>query len=107
MDMNKAVDPNPKTVSPEQVPPDKLSPLSRKFIDWKTGMVVIIGVLMVFTFLNVLISNPTISGYAVVDAESQDVERFSNMSSILIIVFAFFGLFLFILTRKLGGFRSR
>ncbi len=92
----------PKMPSPEDLPPDRLTPLSKKFLDWKTGMVVIIGVLMVFTFLNVLISNPTISGYAVVDAESQDTERFSHMTSLLIIIFAFFGLFLFIATRRMG-----
>jgi uncharacterized membrane protein len=88
--------------SPEEVPPDKLSTLSRKFLDWKTGMVIVIGVLLVFTFLNVLISNPTISGYAVVDASTQDTARFSNMTSILVVVFAFFGLFLFVITHRLG-----
>ena len=91
----------PNAPSPEDIPPDHLSPLSRKFIDWKTGMVVVIGVLMVFTFLNVLVTNPTVSGYAVVDADTQDTARFSNMSSILIVVFAFFALFLFMLTRKM------
>jgi hypothetical protein len=68
----------PSAPSPEDVPQNKLSPLSRKYLDWKTGMVVVIGVLLVFTFLNVFITNPTVSGYA------------------------FFGLFLFMLTRKLG-----
>lgn len=86
---------------PEEVPPDKLSTLSRKFLDWKTGMVVVIGVLLVFSFLNVLISNPVISGYSVVDASTQDTSRFSNMTSILVVVFAFFGLFLFVITRRL------
>lgn len=88
--------------SPEEVPTDKLSALSRKFLDWKTGMVVIIGVLLVFSFLNVLITNPTISGYAVVDADTQDTGRFSNMTSLLVVVFAFFGLFLFVITRRFG-----
>jgi uncharacterized BrkB/YihY/UPF0761 family membrane protein len=91
----------PEVPSPEDVPRNKLSSLSRKFLDWKTGMVIVIGVLMVFTFLNVIITNPTVSGFAVVDAESQDTGRFSNMSSILIVVFAFFALFLFVVTRKL------
>lgn len=97
----------PDAPSPEDIPPDRLSPLSRKFMDWKTGMVVVIGVLMVFTFLNVFVSNPTISGYAVVDAASQDTERFSNVSSILIVVFAFFALFLFMITRKMEQARGR
>jgi len=87
--------------SPEDIPPDKLTPLSRKYIDWKTGMMVVIGVLMVFTFLHTFVTNPTISGLAVVDASTQDTARFSNMTSILLIVFAFFGLFIFIVTRKL------
>ncbi|MBW2963843.1 hypothetical protein KY363_00130 [Candidatus Woesearchaeota archaeon] len=90
-----------ETVAPEEVPPDHLTPLSRKFLDWKTGMVVIVGVLLTFTFLNVLATNPTISGLAVVDAQSQDTTRFSNMTSLLIIVFAFFGLFLFLITRRM------
>jgi len=92
----------PHIPSPEDIPPDRLSPLSKKYVNWKTGMVVVVGVLMVFTFLNVLVSNPTISGYAVVDAESQDTERFSNMSSLLIVIFAFFALFLFMMTRKMN-----
>jgi uncharacterized BrkB/YihY/UPF0761 family membrane protein len=91
----------PNVPSPEDIPPDRLSPLSKKYLDWKTGMIIIIGVLLVFTFLNVFITNPTVSGYAVVDADSQDTGRLSNMTSILIIVFAFFGLFLFVVTRKL------
>ena len=92
----------PKVPSPEDVPPDKLSGLSKKFLDWKTGMVVIIGVLLVFTFLNVLITNPTISGLAVVDAQSQDTGRFTNVASVLVVVFGFFALFLFIITRRLS-----
>ena len=97
----------PEAPSPEDIPPDRLSPLSKKYIDWKTGMVVIIGVLLVFTFLNVFITNPTVSGYAVVDADSQDTARFSTMSSILIVIFAFFALFLFIVTRRLSDNRGR
>jgi hypothetical protein len=97
----------PHAPSPEDIPPEQLSPLSKKYIDWKTGLVVIVGVLLVFTFLNVLVTNPTISGMSVVDAESQDTERFANMTSILIVVFAFFGLFLFVITRKLGTFRQK
>lgn len=88
------------TPSPEEIPPDKLSPLSRKYLDWKTGMVVVVGVLLVFTFINTFITNPTISGYAVVDADTQDTERFSSMTSILVLIFAFFGLFVFMITRK-------
>lgn len=99
--MGKSMSKMPSAPSPEELPPDRLSPLSRKYIDWKTGMVVIIGVLLVLTFLNVFITNPTVSGFAVVDAATQDTGRFSNMTSILIVVFAFFGLFLFIITRKL------
>ena len=91
----------PEVPSPEEIPPDKLSPLSRKYLDWKTGMVVIIGVLLVFTFINVFATNPTVSGMSVIDAESQDTGRLTNMTSILIIVFSFFGLFLFLITRKL------
>lgn len=90
-----------ETITPEEVPPDHLTPLSRRYLDWKTGMVIIVGVLLVFTFLNVIATNPTISGLAVVDADTQDTQRFSNMTSLLIIVFAFFGLFLFLITRKL------
>ena len=95
----------PEAPSPEDVPPDRLTPLSKKYIDWKTGMMVIIGVLLIFTFLNVFITNPTVSGYAVVDADSQDTARFSNMASLLIVIFAFFGLFLFVVTRKLSDRR--
>ncbi|MFH1063921.1 MAG: hypothetical protein V1729_02480 [Candidatus Woesearchaeota archaeon] len=90
------------TPSPEEIPPDKLSPLSRKYLDWKTGMVVVIGVLLVFTFINTFITNPTISGYSVVDAQSQDTERFSGMTSILVLIFAFFGLFIFMVTRQIN-----
>ncbi|MBW2967417.1 hypothetical protein KY362_02935 [Candidatus Woesearchaeota archaeon] len=92
---------NGSTVLPEEVPPEKLSALSRKYMDWKTGLVVIIGVLMVFTFLNVFITNPTFTGLSVVDASSQDTGRFTNMTSLLVVIFAFFALFLFILTRKM------
>jgi uncharacterized BrkB/YihY/UPF0761 family membrane protein len=98
---------NPEVVSPEDVPRDKLSPLSRKFIDWKTGMVAVIAVLLVFTFVNSFITNPTVSGMAVVDAETQDTGRLSNVTSILIVVFAFFGLFLFIITRRLSDLRRK
>jgi hypothetical protein len=91
----------PKTPSPEDVPPDNLTNLSRKYLDWKTGMMIVIGFLLVVTFLNTFVTNPTVSGFAVVDAESQDTARLSNMTSILIVVFGFFGLFLFVITRKL------
>ena len=97
----------PDAPSPEDLPPDRLTNLSKKYIDWKTGMMVIIGVLLVFSFLNVFISNPTISGYSVVDADTQDVERFSNVTSLLVVVFAFFGLFLFVVTRKMSDGRQR
>ena len=97
----------PEAPSPEEIPPDRLTNLSKRYIDWKTGMMVIIGVLLVFSFLNVFISNPTISGYSVVDADSQDTERFSNMTSILVVVFAFFGLFLFVITRKMSDERRK
>jgi len=89
--------------SPEEVPKDQLSPLSRKYLDWKTGMIVIVGVLMVFTFINVFVTNPTVSGMSVVDSETQDTGRFTNMTSILIVVFAFFALFLFLITRKMDN----
>ena len=92
---------NEDPVLPEDVPPERLTPLSRKYLDWKTGLVIIIGVLMVFTFLNVIISNPTISGMAVHDASSQDTGRFSNMTSLLVVIFAFFALFLFLISRKM------
>ena len=91
--------PNPP--SPEDVPPDRLSNLSKKYLDWKSGMVVVIGVLLVLTFMNTFVTNPTISGYSVVDASTQDTGRLSNMTSILVVAFAFFGLFIFIITRKL------
>jgi hypothetical protein len=102
----KPLDSLPYVPSPEDVPRDKLSGLSKKFLDWKTGMMVIIGVLLVFTFLNVIMTNPTVSGFAVVDADTQDTGRFSNMTSILIVVFAFFSLFLFMVTRKLSDRRK-
>ena len=92
--------------SPEEVPPDKLSPLSRKYLDWKTSMVVVVGVLLVFTFINTFITNPTISGYAVVDAATQDTERFSGMTSILVLIFSFFGLFIFMIMRKMKDQRE-
>ena len=91
----------PKTPSPEDIPPDMLSDLSRKYLNWKTGMIAVICVLMGFAFINAFVTNPTVSGYAVVDADSQDTARFSNMTSILIVVFAIFGLFVFMITRKL------
>ncbi len=100
--MNKDSGKKTDVPSPEDVPPDKLSTLARRYMDWKMGMVVIIGVLLVFTFITTFISNPTISGYAVVDADTQDTARFSNMTSILVVVFVFFGLFLFVITRRLG-----
>ncbi|MBI5880717.1 hypothetical protein HZB90_01155 [archaeon] len=98
---------NPEVVSPEDVPVDKLSPLSKKFLNWKTGMIAVIGLLLAFTFINSFITNPTVSGMAVVDADSQDTGRFSNMTSVLVVVFAFFGLFLFMVTRKLGERRRK
>ena len=98
---------NPGIPSPEDVPPEKLSQLSRKFLDWKTGMIAVIGLLLAFTFINSFITNPTVSGMAVVDAGSQDTGRFSNMTSVLVVVFAFFGLFLFMVTRKLGERRGK
>jgi hypothetical protein len=98
---------SPRTPSPEDVPPEQLTPLSRKFLDWKTGMVVVIGLLLAFMFINSFITNPVVSGLAVVDAESQDTGRLSNMTAILVVVFAFFGLFLFMVTRKLGERRGK
>ncbi|MBW2972510.1 hypothetical protein KY359_05730 [Candidatus Woesearchaeota archaeon] len=105
--MGKAMKQMPIAPSPEEVPSDQLSALSKKYIDWKTGIVVVIGVLLVLTFLNVFITNPTVSGFAVVDADTQDTGRFTNMTSLLIVVFAFFGLFLFMITRKLGESKRR
>jgi uncharacterized BrkB/YihY/UPF0761 family membrane protein len=96
----------PEAPSPDEVPPDMLSPLSRRFLNWKNGMVLIIAILLSFTFLNVIVTNPTVVGMSVHDAGTQDTERFSNMSSVLIVVFAFFALFLFIVTRKLARERS-
>jgi uncharacterized BrkB/YihY/UPF0761 family membrane protein len=92
-----------KALSPEEVPEDKLSPLSKKYLDWKTGMMVIVGVLLVFTFINVFVTNPTVSGMSVVDSDTQDTGRMANMTSILIVVFAFFALFLFLITRKMDN----
>ncbi len=88
--------------SPEDIPPQHLSSLSRRYLSWKTGMIVIIGVLMVFTVLKTLIDNPVITGLSVYDAASQESSRFSGMSSILFIVFAFFAIFLIIVTRKMS-----
>ena len=90
-----------QSLSPEEVPKENLTPLSKKYLDWKTGMMVIVGVLLVFTFINVFVTNPTVSGMSVVDADTQDTGRMANMASILIVVFSFFALFLFLITRKL------
>ena len=64
------------------------------------------SMVLVFTFLNVLITNPSISGYSVVDHDN-GAERFTNMSSLLVIIFAFFALFLFIITRRLADKRKK
>jgi len=93
---------NPNVPAPEDVPPDKLTNLSKKYLNWKTGMIAILGLLLTLTFLNTIVTNPTVSGLAVVDAKTQDTARLSNMTSILIVVFSFFALFLFVITRKLG-----
>jgi hypothetical protein len=72
-----------------------------KHFDSRTVMVSVIAIFLLFTFLNTIVTNPMISGYSVVDAETQDTERFSNTTAILFVVFGFFGLFLFILKRKM------
>ena len=69
------------------------------------GSLAIVGITMVdavFTFLNTFVSNPTISGYSVVNPDA-DAGRFSNMTAILVVVFAFFGMFIFMVTRKLSS----
>lgn len=93
--------------SPEDIPPSQLSALSKRYLDWKMGMVVVVGVLLVFTFINTFVTNPTVSGYAVVDAQTQDTERFTGMSSLLVVIFAFFALFLFMVIKRSGGTKRR
>lgn len=73
-----------------------------KHFDSRTIMISVIALLLLFTFLNTIVTNPMISGYSVVDAETQDTERFSNTTAMLLVVFGFFGLFLFILKKKMG-----
>ena len=46
-------------------------------LDGSSVMIAVIAVLLIFMFLNVLISNPTITSMGVVSAETQDTERFS------------------------------
>ena len=99
--------PESRTRLPDRISPDRLTPLSRKYLDWRMGLVVVIGVLLVFTFLHTFATNPVISGYSVVDAETQDTGRFMNMTSLLLFVFAFFGLFIFVISRRLNAFSRK
>jgi ABC-type uncharacterized transport system fused permease/ATPase subunit len=88
-----------QTVDPEQISPEHLTNLSKKYLNWKSGLTFGIAVIMVITILNVLVSNPTISGYAV--ANEGEGSRVAGMSVLLVVIFAIFGLFLYVVTRKM------
>ena len=71
-----------------------------KYLSLPFIMLITIGFLLFLTVIDTMVTNPAISGYAVVDADTQDTERFTGMTTILILIFAVFGLFLFVITRK-------
>ncbi len=83
-------------------PFDRPSPLSQQYFNWRAGMVGVIGLLLILTFLNTLVTNPIVTGYAVASDEiAENNSRFSGVTSLLLVVFLFFGLFLVILTKKM------
>ena len=51
-----------KTLRPEEVPPNKLTPLSRKYINWRSTVVFVLAIMLVMMFINVFITNPTVTG---------------------------------------------
>jgi len=90
----------PETPHPHEVPYHKLTNLSRKYINWKKIMIAVIFILLVFMVLNVIVSSPFITGYAVSGDNSLNQERFMGTASLLAVIFAFFTLFILIVNKK-------
>ena len=64
------------------------------------------GLMLILFFAVTFKANPSISGLSVAGAVTQDTARFEGSTAILLIVFAVFALFLFIITKKLRMQRS-
>ena len=88
-----------KAPTPEEVPNEQLTDLSRQYISWKSSLIFAVGVILVLTFIHTIMSNPTISGFTTVD-NTEEASRFTGMLSILVVIFAFFALLLFLWKKK-------
>jgi hypothetical protein len=64
------------------------------------------GLMLVLFFAVTFIANPAITGNSVVGSATGDTARFAGSSSILLVIFAAFALFLFIITKRLRMQRS-
>ena len=80
-----------KTISPEDISPEQLTPLSRQYINWKTGMALAVALFMVVTFFHV-VTEPSMTGMSITSAEGS--QRFASTLSLLFVIFAFFSILL-------------
>ncbi|HII71261.1 TPA: hypothetical protein HA265_00725 [Candidatus Woesearchaeota archaeon] len=73
----------------------------KKHVNWYQAMVIILAAFLFATFLQTLSSGATIEGYSVIGEPIPDDHSFSGTTALLVVIFAFFGLFIIIVTRKL------
>lgn len=60
-----------------------------------------IAAILLVSFSVLFVANPSITGTSVVESPASDTARFAGTSSILVIIFAVFALFIFLVTKKL------
>jgi uncharacterized membrane protein len=92
------------TKRPEEVPPEQLSQLSRTYLNWKSGMALVVLLCIVVLFVKTA-TEPVITSFATAEAAAEKSERFASTLSLLFVIFAFFAIVLiaFVQMRKKQG----
>ena len=81
---------------------------SRTFGDFRKGlpsletfMFYSVGLMLVFLFAVTFIANQAITGYSVAGSAGDGSSRFAGSSSVLLVIFAAFAFFIFILAKRM------
>ena len=78
----------------------KILPQKRDLTFWRNIATLCLVLIMVVMLLKTFSDSPTISGYAVFDSPEDASSRFLGTLSVLLVIFAAFGLVLFIYSKK-------
>lgn len=85
----------------QKVPEKKYSDWKKELPDHRKVVIYVIGFMLMFMFVYTFISNAAITGSAAVNPAASH-QRFTGTTTLLLVIFAFFGLFIFMVTRRLN-----